>query len=147
MDLNIQMANPADESFIANNLHLSVPQEHKHMSLEHLQELNQNIRDLGGHYLVAKKGEEIVGWIFIGKNLDYFDNKEYGYIYDLLVVPKHRGNQIGSALMKEAITYFRSKGYNEVRLNVFASNSAKQLYEKLGFQARQTIMSLPLEDS
>ncbi|WP_373323125.1 GNAT family N-acetyltransferase [Alkalihalobacterium chitinilyticum] len=43
-------------------------------------------------------------------------------------------------LIKETVKELERQGYDEVRLNVYAKNFAKKLYENLGFNELQSIM-------
>lgn len=51
-----------------------------------------------------------------------------------------QANQESKKLVEEGIQYLKQKGYDEVRLNVFDSNFAKEIYAKIGFEPLQTVM-------
>ena len=56
------------------------------------------------------------------------------YIMALAVYPEFQGSGIGQALMAEAETVARAKGFKVMSLNVFAQNTgAIRLYESLGY--------------
>ena len=54
------------------------------------------------------------------------------------VLPSHQGRGIGKALMDEAFSSLRSKGYSSVSLTVTAANvRAHEWYIRLGFRMRK----------
>jgi ribosomal protein S18 acetylase RimI-like enzyme len=60
-----------------------------------------------------------------------------GLITDLLVVPSHRRQGVGAALVEDALGLARAAGLAEVALFVSGDNlPALRLYERLGFKAR-----------
>jgi len=69
---------------------------------------------------------------------------QVGFIYELFVLPDSRRRGIGKQLLKTAISHLKQKGYEEIRLSVFAGNPAIRIYEKLGFQQRTITLSLSL---
>ncbi|MGE7979602.1 N-acetyltransferase family protein [Psychrobacillus sp. NPDC093200] len=105
----------------------------------------QGVLDKGGFYLIAKEEDgTITGWILLGKNTDYFTDQTYGFIYEIYVLPEHRGKGLSKLLINEGNAYWKSQGYDEVRLNVFASNFAKEIYKKMGFEEVNFIMKAKL---
>ncbi|MBD7945786.1 GNAT family N-acetyltransferase [Psychrobacillus sp. AK 1817] len=105
----------------------------------------QGVLDKGGFYLIAKEEDgTITGWILLGKNTDYFTDQTYGFIYEIYVLPEHRGKGLSKLLINEGNAYWKSQGFDEVRLNVFASNFAKEIYRKMGFEEVNFIMKAKL---
>lgn len=105
----------------------------------------QGVLDKGGFYLIAKEEDgTITGWILLGKNTDYFTDQTYGFIYEIYVLPEHRGKGLSKLLINEGNAYWKTQGYDEVRLNVFASNFAKEIYRKMGFEEVNFIMKAKL---
>ncbi len=105
----------------------------------------QGVLDKGGFYLIAKEEDgTITGWILLGKNTDYFTDQTYGFIYEIYVLPEHRGKGLSKLLINEGNAYWKSQGFDEVRLNVFASNFAKEIYRKMGFEEVNFIMKVKL---
>ncbi len=88
--------------------------------------------------------QSVIGWILLGENRDFFSDKKHGFIYELYVLPLHRGKGISKLLINEAMNTFRVNGYDEIRLNVFERNYAKDIYKKLGFESVNTIMAKSL---
>jgi ribosomal protein S18 acetylase RimI-like enzyme len=66
---------------------------------------------------------------------DEYSEEKKGQIASLGVNQEHQGFGIGEALLQVGITYFASKGYETVELNVDTGNEsgALRLYEKIGF--------------
>ncbi|MFD1736866.1 GNAT family N-acetyltransferase [Bacillus salitolerans] len=101
------------------------------VSPEKTEVLFTSILKNGGYYLVCKSSEEeFCGWILLGENKDYFTDIKHGFIYDIYVLPSFRGKSISKKLINEGIKSLKSKGYNEIRLNVYSSNHAKEIYKK-----------------
>ncbi|MEH3114364.1 GNAT family N-acetyltransferase [Pedobacter terrae] len=68
---------------------------------------------------------------------------EYAYIGFMYVVPEERGKGVNKLLLDALISWARSKGTTEVRLEVYAENaSAIKAYEKAGFARLLTTMRL-----
>ncbi|MFD1738639.1 GNAT family N-acetyltransferase [Bacillus salitolerans] len=113
------------------------------ISSEKAEALFTNILKNDGYYLVYKNSEdEVGGWILLGENKDYFTDIKHGFIYDIYVLPSFRGKSISKNLIIEGINSLKSKGFNEIRLNVYSSNHAKEIYKKLGFEDLHSIMTI-----
>ncbi|WP_242268274.1 GNAT family N-acetyltransferase [Bacillus cereus group sp. BfR-BA-01408] len=104
-------------------------------------EITRPIVEKGAYYLVVKEENSVMGWILIGENTDYFSREKLGFIYELYVFPEYRGKGLSRKLMEAGIKELQ-KNYSEIRLNVFAGNFAKEMYEQFGFVERQVIMTL-----
>ncbi|WP_313893234.1 GNAT family N-acetyltransferase [Psychrobacillus sp.] len=108
----------------------------------------QSILANGGLYLVEKDEEgAILGWILVGENTDYFTDKKHGFIYDLHALHEHRGKGLSKQLLDEGMAFLKSLGHDEVRLNVYSSNFAKEIYAKMGFTELNCIMVASLNES
>ena len=67
----------------------------------------------------------------------------YGAIQNLGVVPEHRGQGLGTALLLQALQGLRSSGLAVVRLDVTAENAtALRLYRRLGFRCRKCVYKI-----
>ena len=98
----------------------------------------------GNEFYVAQVGtdEGIAGYVWFGVSQRLFSGTEIGWIYDLLVLPEHRGKGIGEALMRHALKVSSERGFAQTGLMVNAKNKAAwSLYEKLGFQTEYRIMN------
>lgn len=98
----------------------------------------------GSYYLIAAEDDDLMGWILLGTSKDPFTEKKYGFIFELFVLEKFRGNGIAKELMETGIELLKEDGYTEVRLSVYAGNQAIKLYEKLGFKNRTITMSMTI---
>ena len=62
----------------------------------------------------------------------YFDPPRYGFIGDVYTDPGHRNRGLATRLSRDALQWLQGKGVRMVRL--LASEEARPLYAKLGFQ-------------
>ncbi len=67
-----------------------------------------------------------------------------GKIDYLVVLPKHRGQGCGTALMDWAMQLFRQKGVKSIEVKVVAGNDAIRLYEKYGFRINAQLLRFDL---
>ncbi|HDR7783189.1 GNAT family N-acetyltransferase [Bacillus wiedmannii] len=111
------------------------------LSTEKAIEITRPIVEKGAYYLVVKQENNVMGWILIGENADYFSREKLGFIYELYVFPEYRGKGLSRELMEAGIKELKET-FSEIRLNVFAGNFAKEMYEEFGFVERQVIMTL-----
>ncbi|EKU47452.1 GNAT family N-acetyltransferase [Staphylococcus massiliensis] len=93
-------------------------------------------------YLTLFDGSEILGWVMIGDQQENYTNSKFGYIYEIFIFKGYRGKGYARKLMERAIHDLKARGHQEIRLNVYAGNEARKLYEAFGFKDRQIIMSL-----
>ena len=61
------------------------------------------------------------------------EQRNYGYIWNVYVLPEHRRQGIATELTKVAVNYLKSLNCTKAILN--ASPSGKPVYEQLGFVA------------
>jgi RimJ/RimL family protein N-acetyltransferase len=72
---------------------------------------------------------QLVGFIRLQTQTDYFTGKKHGYISSF------EGKGIGRMLLEKAEMWARDKGYDLLTLHVFVENKrAQQIYEKNGFR-------------
>ena len=140
----ITRATENDKNFILSKA-VEVTMEGTQMQVEISEEkavqMFSRILNKGGYYLVNKSAADVLtGWILLGENTDYFTEKKHGFIYDIYVLPEFRGKGISKQLINEGIAEFKKLGHEEVRLNVFAKNFAKEMYRNLGFRDLNSIM-------
>jgi ribosomal protein S18 acetylase RimI-like enzyme len=103
-------------------------------------DLSDTIRD--GVALIAELDDRAVGFVFcvLGDR-----GRKTAHITDLYVLPEHRGQGIGSALIAAVVEPAREAGLDHVSLEVTIRNSeARRLYERLGFVAVDLFMVSPL---
>ena len=95
----------------------------------------------GNEFYVAESGEGIAGYVWFGDSQRPFSGEKVGWIYDIQVLPEHRGKGIGEALMRHAMKVSKERGFDEIGLMVNTKNRvAWTLYEKLGFDTEYRIM-------
>ncbi|MEO8201056.1 MAG: GNAT family N-acetyltransferase [Gemmatimonadota bacterium] len=85
-----------------------------------------------------------VGFVFVSTHYDFFTGQPHAHIEVLAVSPLARGHGLGRALIFQAEAWARSRGYERLTLNVFASNTrARAVYERLNYEA-ETVHYLKL---
>jgi ribosomal protein S18 acetylase RimI-like enzyme len=82
---------------------------------------------------VARLGGRLVGSYYLKPNFPgraaHIANAGY------FVVPERRGQGVGQALVEHSFAEARALGFDAMQFNlVFASNPARRLYERLGFE-------------
>ncbi len=91
--------------------------------------------------LSATAGAQPVGCLWMGRAIDQVNGQQHTHIFLLYVLPEHRRQGLGAALMAQAETYARQRGEKQISLQVFCQNTAAMgLYDKLGFQPVSTWM-------
>ncbi|WP_070119430.1 GNAT family N-acetyltransferase [Bacillus marinisedimentorum] len=103
--------------------------------------LVQQVLDKGAYFLAAQEEDDLAGWVLFGTNVDYFTDAHHAFIYDIYVLEKYRGRGLARKLVMEAMKEGRRQGAKEIRLNVFAGNPARKLYEEIGFDEFNILMS------
>jgi ribosomal protein S18 acetylase RimI-like enzyme len=98
-----------------------------------------------GHHLyrvVDDRGTEL-GVVWIGPQLGAPPDRYW--VFDVEILPEHRGRGLGRQAMLLAEEAARSLGATELGLNVFGQNAvARSLYESLGYQTTAVQMRKPL---
>ncbi len=97
----------------------------------------------GNEFYVAEltEGGGFAGYVWFGVSERPFSGVKIGWIYDIMVLPEHRGKGVGEALLKHALEVSRERGFDEIGLMVNAKNRvASSLYDKLGFRTEYMIM-------
>ena len=86
----------------------------------------------GFTHFVAIDGGAVIGWCdIIPREPEFL--RHVGRL-GMGVLREYRGNGIGTALIRRALTHAKAAGLEKVELEVFASNTAAiSLYEKHGF--------------
>ncbi|WML58817.1 GNAT family N-acetyltransferase [Neobacillus sp. PS2-9] len=86
-------------------------------------------------FVVEDDRKNLLGFLHMTKNVDYFSGEEQGYISSIAVAKEGEGKGIARKLMEKAEEWTRSKGYKQLTLNVFAQNErAINLYKKFNFE-------------
>ena len=100
--------------------------------------------------LVAETNGEIVGYICfynpINERFGLKTKHYFGGVLELYVKPEFRRKRIATQLMQQCINYLKSKGADDVRVDVLTRNKkAINLYRKLEFKNWVAILKLDLE--
>lgn len=94
---------------------------------------------------VAATGSSPVACIWLGNAIDQVKGDRHAHVFLLYVMPEHRRQGIGSALMRHAQDWARARGDRQIGLQVFQSNQpAVRLYQRLGYQTQSLWMVKPL---
>lgn len=81
------------------------------------------------------------GYAQIRPAKNYLLYKEYAHLGFMFVLPEYRGRGLNQQLISELMTWAKSKGIREVRLQVYTENNAAvRAYEKVGFKQILTEM-------
>jgi len=100
--------------------------------------------------LVAEAANEIVGYVYADiESISWKDLRgPCGYIHDVYVRERSRGQGAGRLLMEAAIDWVRSKGMSQVVLYSKTGNAAAQrLFASLGFRDTMVEMTLDRRDA
>lgn len=90
----------------------------------------------------VEEGTEVAGYVWFGVSERPFSDMEVGWIYDIQVLPAHRGKGVGEALLRHALQVSGERGHRMTGLMVRANNRvASSLYEKVGFEPEYVVMS------
>ncbi|MGB7444556.1 MAG: GNAT family N-acetyltransferase [Coleofasciculaceae cyanobacterium] len=84
---------------------------------------------------------EPVACLWLGNAVDQVRGDRYSHIFLLHVLPEHRRQGIGSALMRQAEDWARERGDRQIGLQVFQGNQpALTLYKRLGYASQSFSM-------
>lgn len=112
----------------------------------HYYDLNEFIQSPDATLIVAEENNEIIasGYALIKKTeKNYYTFESYAYLGFMYVKPEHRGKGVNKVITDELISWSKSKGISEVKLDVYALNeSAIKAYEKAGFEPLLLTMRL-----
>jgi len=107
-------------------------------------------KNQGAVYIAERQGEAIglIAGIIAQQSkeelLECVLSKD-GVVLELFVDARHRRQKVGTALMRRMEAYFRKKGCNASRVEVFEPNvKAHKLYGKLGYVDRVIFMTKKL---
>jgi GNAT superfamily N-acetyltransferase len=109
------------------------------MVVRNREELLAMVRQNRGQLFVAEANAEVVG--FVAVRLEHEADTylstlvDYAYISDLVVLPSHRGQGYGAALLQQAEEWARQQGMKMLRIQVLAKNQqATSIYLQAGFR-------------
>ncbi len=82
-----------------------------------------------------------IAGLWLGSAVDQVEGDRMTHIFLLYVMPQHRRQGIGSALVRQAEEWTKQRGDRKISLQVFIQNQpALNLYKKLGYQPQSTLM-------
>ena len=92
------------------------------------QSLEEELNNETSLFLVAKEGNEVIGYIGMSIVIDE------GYIFNVAVRESYRNKGVATALINELVTYGKKNNFSFITLEVRESNlPAISLYSKFGF--------------
>jgi ribosomal protein S18 acetylase RimI-like enzyme len=106
------------------------------LSADTQQKLIPALRNQPGLQLfLAESASSIVGVAICFEGFSTFKAQTLLNIHDFTIHPAYRGQGIGSQLLEHVIQYARQVQHCAVTLEVLASNPARRLYTRHGFEA------------
>lgn len=134
----LRPANQEDEEFLLSLFISTRSDEFRLMNLESKQKatlIAMQFKAQSGRFSVSypQAQNSIILWNAdpVGRILIDRGETEFSLV-DIALLPAHRNRGIGTALLQELIAEAATAG-KPIRLQVVSSNSAKRLYQRLGF--------------
>ncbi len=114
------------------------------------EELLAIVRQNRGQIFVAEVNAEVVGFVCV--RLEHEEGEylsslvDYAYISDLVVLPSHRGQGYGTALLQKAEEFARQRGMTMLKIQVLVKNQpATSVYLHAGFRPYELALLKSLE--
>ncbi|MFJ4876911.1 GNAT family N-acetyltransferase [Streptomyces sp. NPDC088745] len=153
-DFTVRPAKPADASRLAEMRWTFTQESHEGRPpapARPVEEAESWIHDRlsDGRWLawVAETEDEICGHVFIcpmeRMPEPYENNNPVGYVTNFFVLPSRRNNGVGAALLATLKEYARNARLE--CLIVWPSERSIPLYQRVGFQAPEELLELPLD--
>lgn len=93
----------------------------------------------------SRSVQQPIAGLWLGNAIDQASGDRHAHIFLLYVMPSHRRQGIGAALVHHAESWARERGDRQISLQVFTFNQpALQLYQTLGYQTQSLWMVKPL---
>jgi GNAT superfamily N-acetyltransferase len=89
--------------------------------------------DRDSSMLVAEEAGRIVGFVVAGPERTGTPNYR-GEVYAIYLLESHQRRGIGAALLRAAVAWLRSSGYNSMLIWVLAGNPSRGFYAAMGGQ-------------
>lgn len=93
--------------------------------------LSDSIVNKGHHFILAKEGEEILGF---ASYEHYYNQEEQTKIHKIYILPQTQGKGIGKKLIDFVENVAKENGSNKLVLNMNRFNKALFFYQKRGFE-------------
>jgi ribosomal protein S18 acetylase RimI-like enzyme len=106
---------------------------------QYLEELLRDLRDGSGAIFIAEAAGVFVGCVACLVVEDHLvqetpDSNRHGYVTDIFVEPRWRGQGVAQRLLAAAENHLRGAGVARLRINALADNAkARGAYERYGF--------------
>lgn len=155
MNLIIGPYSPADAK-VVDRLFLEL-QLHEHQfdvykstksenATKYKDELLESINSQHGELLLAKAEDKVIGLVGWYLEEEYEFDEPYGYISDIVVTKKYRGQGIGKQLLQVAISHIKDTNVKRIHIGVLLDNTeTKEFYEKAGFKPYSTELTLDIQ--
>jgi GNAT superfamily N-acetyltransferase len=96
---------------------------------------NALIEDQNVDLVVAEKGQELIGYVFVLHHPAFYANGIISWVEELFVLEQYRRKNIGKCLMEEAEKLSKERGSKLVAL---ATRRADQFYKAIGYNESAT---------
>jgi ribosomal protein S18 acetylase RimI-like enzyme len=102
-----------------------------------------------GHVLFIARdldSGENLGLLWFGPRYNALTGEEEAWIFNITVLPEHRGCGVAKALMAHAEAYGQQAGFRQIGLSVASHNEpARTLYRQLGYGETSLLLSKSLD--
>lgn len=100
-------------------------------------------------YVAAGDSGEVIGYaICILRGIEFsttMRKRSTLFIDDFCVDENARGKGVGKALFEHVKKQAKMRGCDDITLNVWEGNSARDFYEKMGMRVKETVMEIKLK--
>ena len=108
------------------------------VAADYLAQLERDVSDNGGRFLVAEDENRILGWVVVHEKDDEVfvleDERRYVYIAELYVDEAARGGGVGQALIAACEDWARTRGIKVMQIGVLPGNvRAERVYLQAGY--------------
>ncbi|MBP5971611.1 GNAT family N-acetyltransferase [Brasilonema sp. CT11] len=87
------------------------------------------------------RSSSAIAGLWVGNAIDQVQGDRHAHIFLLYVLPEHRRQGIGTALMQYVENWARARGDHQIGLQVFQTNTAAlNLYNQLGYETQSLWM-------
>ncbi|BCM91082.1 mycothiol acetyltransferase [Abditibacteriota bacterium] len=87
-----------------------------------------------------------MGLLWFGPRRNHITGDQEAWIYNVTVLPEHRGCGVGQKLIEHAENHAREHGFRAIGLAVATHNTgAQRLYERMSFKSHNVLMRKPLD--
>lgn len=141
MEYTIRPLEPRDypmlEDFLYHAIYVPPGQQRPERKIIFDPEIYVYVKDFGGEHdcgVAALAGKKIIGAAWSRIIPAYGNLDERTPELAVSVLPQHRGQGVGVAMMLELFELLRAKGYERTSLSVQQDNPAVRFYQRLGYE-------------